>query len=64
VAARWLAPVLIVLSVALLARAFFVLYVLGRGNWASTVITWLTAAFVAGFWTWQLFGDTWTSCGT
>jgi hypothetical protein len=64
VAARWLAPVMVVLSLGLLARAFYVLYVQGRGNWASVVITWLTAAFVAGFWTWQLFGDAWTNCGT
>jgi hypothetical protein len=56
VAARWLAPVLIVLSVVLLARAFYILYVRGRGSRASEVITWLAALFVAGFWTWQLVG--------
>jgi hypothetical protein len=64
VVASWLAPVLIVLSVALLARAFYVLYVLGRGSRASTVITWLTAAFVAGFWTWQLLEGAWTRSAT
>jgi hypothetical protein len=54
VAARWLAPVLIALSVLLLGRAFYILYVQRRGTRASTVITWLSAAFVVGFWTWQL----------
>jgi hypothetical protein len=52
--AGWLAPVLIVLSVGLLGRAFYVLYVCGRGTWASTVITWLSAAVVVGYWTWRL----------
>jgi hypothetical protein len=64
VAAQWLSPVLIVLSLGLLARAFFILYVRGRGSRASKVIAWLAAAFVAAFWTWQLLGGTWTSCGT
>jgi hypothetical protein len=52
--AGWLAPVLIGLSVALLGRAFYVLYVRKRGSRASTVITWLSAAFVIGYWTWRL----------
>lgn len=50
----WLAPVLLALSVALLGRAFYVLYVRKRGNRVSTVITWLSAAFVVGYWTWRL----------
>jgi hypothetical protein len=45
---------MIVLSLALLARAFYILYVRKRGNRVSTVITWLSAIFIAGFWTWQL----------
>jgi hypothetical protein len=52
--AGWLAPVLIGLSVALLGRAFYVLYVRKRGNRASTVVTWLSTAFVIGYWTWRL----------
>ena len=52
--AGWLAPVLIGLSVVLLGRAFYVLHVLRRGTRASAVITWLSAAFVVGFWTWRL----------
>jgi len=50
----WLAPVLIGLSVALLGRAFYVLYVRKRGSRASTAITWLSAMFVVGYWTWRL----------
>jgi hypothetical protein len=45
---------LIVLSVLLLARAFYVLYVHRRGTRISTAITWLSAILVAGFWTWRL----------
>jgi len=52
--AGWLAPVMIVLSVLLLGRAFYVVYVQGRGNRASVVITWLSAIFVAGYWTWRM----------
>jgi hypothetical protein len=52
--AGWLAPLLIALSLALLARAFYILYVCKRGTRASAVITWATALFVVGYWTWQL----------
>jgi hypothetical protein len=48
-----LAPLLIGLSVLLLGRSFYILYVERRGNRASTIITWLSAAFVIGYWTWQ-----------
>ena len=52
---HWLAPVLLGLSVLLLGRSFYILYVLGRGTRASAVITWLSAAFVIGYWTWRMF---------
>jgi hypothetical protein len=52
--AGWLAPILIGLSVALLGRALYVLYVRKRGSRASTVITWLSVAFVISYWTWRL----------
>ena len=52
--ADWLAPVLIVVSVLLLARAFYILYVQQRGSRTTTIITWLSAAFIIGFWTWRL----------
>jgi hypothetical protein len=51
---HWLAPVLLTLSVLLLLRSFYILYVRRRGNRASTVITWMAAVFVIGYWTWRL----------
>jgi hypothetical protein len=42
------------LSALLLARSFYILYVKRRGTRVSAVITWLSAIFVIGFWTWQL----------
>jgi hypothetical protein len=52
--AGWLAPVLIGLSLLLLGRAFYVLYVRRRGTRVSAAITWLSAIFIAGYWTWRL----------
>jgi hypothetical protein len=54
VAMSWLAPVFIALSLLLLGRAFYILYVRRRGTRATVVITWLSAIVVAGYWTWQL----------
>jgi len=54
VAVGWLSPVLILLSIGLLSRSFYVLYVLKRGSRAVKVLTWLSAGFVVCFWTWQL----------
>jgi len=50
----WLSPVLIVLSVLLLGRSFYILYVQRRGTRVTAVITWLAALFVVGYWTWRL----------
>jgi hypothetical protein len=50
----WLSPVLVALSVSLLLRSFYILYVRRRGTRASAVITWLSAVSVIGFWTWHL----------
>jgi hypothetical protein len=47
-------PALIGLSVLLLGRSFYVLYVQKRGTRPVRVLTWLAAAFVVGFWTWRL----------
>jgi hypothetical protein len=52
--AGWLSPVLIVLSLLLLGQAFFILYVRKRGTRVSAIITWLTALFLVGFWTWRI----------
>jgi hypothetical protein len=51
---HWFAPVLVGLSVLCLLRSFYVLYVRRRGTRTSEVITWLSAVFVVGFWTWHL----------
>ena len=53
--AGWLSPVMIALSLLLLGRAFYVLYVQRRGNRASAAITWASALFIAGYWTWKLW---------
>jgi hypothetical protein len=52
--AGWLLPVLIGLSILLLGRSFYILYITKRGNRFTTVVTWLSAAFVVGYWTWRL----------
>jgi hypothetical protein len=52
--AAWLAPLLIGMSVLLLTRSFHILYVERRGSRASAIVTWLSAAFVIGYWTWRL----------
>ena len=49
----WLSPLFIGMSVVLLSRAHYMLYVLKRGNRASMAITWAATLFVIGFWTWQ-----------
>jgi hypothetical protein len=49
-----MAPALIGLSVALLGRSFYILYMQRRGTGPARVLTWLSAALVAGFWTWRL----------
>ena len=50
-------PAMIVLSILLLGRSFYILYVKGRGSRASAIITWLSAAFVVGYWTWRFVAD-------
>jgi hypothetical protein len=53
----WLMPVLIAVSVLLLGRSFYILYVSKRGTRATAVITWLATAFVIGYWSWRLYED-------
>ena len=50
----WLMPVMIVLSILLLGRSFYILYVQRKGTRLTAVVTWLSAAFVVGYWTWRL----------
>ena len=51
----WLAPVLIVVSALLLGRSFYILYVSKRGTLTTTIITWLSAAFVVGYWSYRYY---------
>jgi hypothetical protein len=53
--ARWLSPALMVLSVTLLARSFYSLYVQRRGTRTAKVVTWASSALVVIFWTYRLF---------
>jgi hypothetical protein len=50
----WIAPVLICVSIMLIGRSFYVIYVRGISTRATVVITWSALVFMAGFWTWQL----------
>jgi hypothetical protein len=52
--AGWLSPVLGGLTVVLLGRAHFILYVRKRGSRSTAIITWLATTLVIGFWTWRL----------
>jgi hypothetical protein len=49
-----LSPFLLGVSILLLGRSFYILYVHRRRTLASTVITWIAALFVIGYWTWRL----------
>jgi hypothetical protein len=51
--ASWLTPLLVGLTVVLLGRAHYVMYVLKRRNRFSLVTTWTATVFVTSFWTWQ-----------
>ena len=61
--ARWVLPILIVVSVLLLGRSFYILYVKRCGNRASAVITWASAVFVVGYWTCRLVFPDFSICG-
>jgi hypothetical protein len=50
-----LAPALIGLTVVLLGRSFYILYVQKRGTTPVKVLTWLSATFVVCFWSWHFF---------
>jgi hypothetical protein len=47
-------PVLMGISIALLARSFYVIYTRKRASRPIKILTWLSAAFVVSFWTWWL----------
>jgi hypothetical protein len=53
----WLQPVLICVSILLMGRSFYVIYVRKISSPTTVVITWLAFAFMLGFWTWYLLLD-------
>jgi hypothetical protein len=61
VAVNWLSPVLILLSVSLIGRSFYVLYVQKRGTAVVKVLTWASAVFIVCFWTWWLLSQVWST---
>jgi hypothetical protein len=54
VATGWISYLLIALSIVMLSRSFWVLYVQKRGSAVVKVLTWLSALFVVCFWSYQL----------
>jgi len=50
----WIAPALICVSIVLIGRSFYVIYVRGIRTRATVVIAWFALVFMIGFWTWQL----------
>jgi hypothetical protein len=48
-----LTPVLVGVTVLILGRAHYILYVRKQGNRFSKITTWVTTLFVVGFWAWQ-----------
>jgi hypothetical protein len=55
----WIAPILIAVSIILIGRSFYVIYVRGIRTRATVVITWSALVFMVGFWTWQLTAGRW-----
>ena len=54
VVSGWIAPVLIALSIVLIGRSFYVIYVRGIRTRATVVMAWSALVFLVGFWTWRL----------
>ena len=50
----WLSPVLLGVSILLMGRSFYVIYVRKIGTRPTVIITWFAFTFMAGFWTWYL----------
>ena len=59
VAVGWLSPVLIALSIGLIGRSFYVIYVQKRGTGVAKVIAWLSACFIVCFWSWWFLSRLW-----
>jgi hypothetical protein len=50
----WIAPVLLGLSILLIGRSFYVIYVRGVRTRATVVIAWIALFIIVGYWTYHL----------
>jgi hypothetical protein len=50
----WLSPLLFCVSIVLLGRSFFVIYVRKIRTPLTVVVAWLSLTFMVGFWAWFL----------
>jgi len=55
----WLSPLFLCVSILLLARSFYVVYVRQIKTRATVIVTWLSLTFIVGFWTWYLLSGGW-----
>ncbi len=55
----WLSPLLLSMSILLLGRSFFVIYVRKISTPTTVVVTWLSLVFMIGFWSWYLVWGGW-----
>jgi hypothetical protein len=55
----WLSPLLFALSIVLLVRSFYVIYIKRVSTRLTTVVAWLSLTFMIGFWTWYLVSGGW-----
>jgi hypothetical protein len=50
----WLSPLLLTLSILLIGRSFYVIYVRKVRTPVTVAVAWLALIFMIGFWTWNL----------
>ena len=50
----WLSPLLLGVSILLLGRSFYVIYVRQIRTRATVIIAWCALTFMVSFWTWYL----------
>jgi hypothetical protein len=55
----WLSPLLFALSIVLLVRSFYVIYVRRVSTRFTTIVAWVSLTFMIGFWTWFLVTGGW-----
>jgi hypothetical protein len=55
----WLSPLLLCLSILLLGRSFYVIYVRKISTRTTVIVTWTSLIFMVGFWIWFLVSGGW-----